>query len=35
VEVTPGEEDEIRRRIGGLTGDLLVGFPSVAKRSGH
>lgn len=32
VELTPGEEDEILRRVGSLAGDLLAGL--VAKRGG-
>jgi hypothetical protein len=32
VSLTPGEEDELRRRIGEVTGELLVSLPSVAKR---
>lgn len=32
VSLTPGEEDELRRRIGEVTGELLVSLPSVGKR---
>ena len=33
IELTPAEEEELRRRIGAVTGDLLVGL-TAKKRGG-